>query len=152
MQDTATAIAVTAALVAILSALYARWQALAAGRANEIALHDSRLRVYNGLVRFRIHISAHGTEIKEEEVWKFAEVAELSEFYFPAGLAHRINAIFDDALKLLSLNKQWEELRKYEPEKAKPLVEQRHTLMRGARDECYKIGNELKQHLRVGGA
>ena len=152
MQDVATVISVVAALVALLSALYARWQALAAARANEIALHDSRLRVYNGLVRFRAHISARGTGIKEEEVWKFAEVAELSEFYFPGGISPRLNTVFEDALKLLSLNEQWEEYRKYEPDKAKALVEQRHSLMRGARDECYKIGNELKQHLRVGGA
>ena len=142
MQDTATVIAVVAALVAMLSALYARSQAIAAGRANEIALHDSRLRVYNGLVRFRAHISARGTGITEAEVRNFAEVAELSEFYFPGGVSPRLNTVFENALKLLSLNEQWEEARQYDPAKAKTLVEERHTLMRGSRDECYKIGNE----------
>lgn len=152
IEDTATLIAVGAAFVAALSALYARWQALAAGHANEIALHENRLTVYKGLVRFRAHISAHGTSIKEEEVCRFAEAAELSEFYFPPHIHPRLDAIFEQAMKLLSLNDEWEQAKQYDQDKANGLVKQRHELMRGTRDECYQITNELKPHLRVGGA
>jgi len=94
VEPYATIVSVLAALVAGLSALYARWQAQAAKRANEIALHDSRLRVYNGLVRFRAHISARGTRLNEDEVWRFAEIAELSEFYFSEGIASRLSKVF----------------------------------------------------------
>lgn len=145
-------VAIGAAFVAALSALYARWQAIAAGRANEIALHENRLTVYKGLARFRAHISARGTSIKEEEVWRFSEIVELSEFYFPSTLYPRLNKVFEDALKLLSLNDEWEEARRHNEEQAKAFVKQRHELMRATRDECYKITEELKPHLRVGAA
>lgn len=151
IHDTATIVAICAALVAALSALYARWQASAAARANEISLHETRLNVYKGLARFRAHISACGTGIKEEEVWRFAEIVEMTEFYFPPDVHPRLNAIFEQALKLLSLNDEWEDAKRYDQDKAKTLVKERHKLMRGTRDECYKIGNEIKRHLRVGG-
>jgi hypothetical protein len=152
MQDFGVAVAVISALVAGLSALYARWQAQTAKRANEIALHENRLSIYKGLVRFRTHISALGTSIKEEEVWKFGEVAELGEFYFPSELGKRLEAIFEGALKLLSTHEQWQETQQFEGEKARAMVKPMHELMRSTRDECYKVSNELKAYLRVGAA
>jgi len=145
-------VAIGAAFVAALSALYARWQAVAAGRANEIALHENRLAVYKGLARFRAHISARGVTIKEEEVWRFSEVVELSEFYFPSTIYPRLNKIFEDALKLLSMNDEWEEARRSNAGQANSIVKMRHELMRAIRDECYKITDEIKRHLRVGAA
>jgi hypothetical protein len=150
IEDPSTLVAIGAAFVAALSALYARWQALAAGRANNIALHENRLSVYKGLARFRTHISARGTGIKEEEVWRFAEIAELSEFYFPPVIHLKLNAIFEQAMELLALNDDWENAKQNGSEKANILVTERHNLMRHTRDECYKIADELKLHLRVG--
>lgn len=149
-EDVSTLVAVGAALVAALSALYARRQAVAAGRANVIALHESRLNVYRGLVRFRAHISARGTNITQEEVWRFAEIAELSEFYFPPQVHRGLDAVFEQSLKLLSLNADWEDARQCNSERAKSLVTERHELMRATRDECYRITGELKTYLRVG--
>jgi hypothetical protein len=152
MQDIGAAIAAISALVAALSAVYARWQARAAKRANEIALHENRLGVYKGLVRFRAHISAWGTGIKQEEVGAFGEVAELGEFYFSPELGKRLEAIFEDALKLLSSHEEWQQAQQFDVEKARAMVKPMHALMRATRDECYKISNELKVHLRVGAA
>lgn len=152
IESMATVLAIGSAFIAALAAFYARWQAMAAARANEIAIHESRLNVYRGLARFRVHITAHGTNIKEEEVWRFAEIAELSEFYFPPGIHPRLNKIFQDALKLLSLNDQWEDARRRNDEQAKVLVKERHELMKAMRDECYDITGELKPYLLVGAA
>lgn len=151
-EDAATVVAVGAAFVAALSALYARWQAMAAGRANEISLHENRLAVYKGLARFRVHITAVGVGLKEEEVWRFAEIAELSEFYFPPKIHPRMNGVFEQALKLMSLNDEWNEAKQSDPGRVRNLVTERHELMRCIRDECYKITDELKRHLRVGEA
>ena len=150
-EDISSVIAIVAALVAALSALYARWQAKAARRANEISLHANRLAVFTGLARFRVHVTARGTGISEEEVWRFAEIAELSEFYFPSAVHPKMSAVYEQSLKLLSLNDEWEHARQHEPEKAKALVGPRHELVRNTRDECYKITDELKKHLRIGG-
>lgn len=151
IEETATVVALGAAFVSALSALYARWQARAAQRANQIALHENRLAVYKGLVRFRGYISARGVGIKEDEVWHFVEIAEISEFYYPSDIHARLDAIAERSLKLLSLNYEWEEAKQYEPEEAKALNEQRQALMREARDECHKVSNDIKPHLRVGG-
>jgi len=152
MQDISTAISVLSALVAALSALYARWQANTAKRANEIALHDSRRSVYNDLVRFRAHISARGTDIAEEEVWKLAQVAELAEFYFPADIGARLNEVFESCLKILSLNDEWRNAQTFDPVGARELVKPRHERMRQARDSCFLIGDDIKKYLCIGKA
>jgi hypothetical protein len=142
--------AVLAALVSALSALYARWQAGSSKRANEIALHENRLNTYKGLVRFRAYITARGVGIKEEEVWKFAEVSELSEFYFSGYVHGRLESVFKRSLDLLSLNDRWETDKPADRNEMIELNRKRHDLMKEIRDDCYAISDELKPSLRVG--
>lgn len=149
-MDTGSLISLCSAFAAILAALYARWQAVAAKKANEISLHENRLKVYSGLSRFRVHMTGQGTNIKEEEVWRIAEMAELSEFYFSENIAAQMNSIFDRSLKLLSLNDDWKEAKEVDFSAAKPLVQLRHDLMREIRDDCHTITDDMKRVLRVG--
>lgn len=152
MFDDSSIIAIIAALVAMLSALYARWQAAAAGRANEIALHENRLKIYKGLSRFRAHIITRGSKLNEEEIWQFSEIVELSEFYFSADIHTHLNTVLEQAMELLWLNDEWEDAKQNSPEHAKNLVSKRHELMKTTRNECCKIREVIKQHLRVGRA
>lgn len=131
--------------------MYARWQAGSSRRANQIALHENRLNTYKGLVRYRAYVTARGTGIKEEEVWKFAEVCELSEFYFPAHIHTRLESVFKRSLDLMSLNDRWQTDKPEDREEMSELNRKRHSLMKEIRDDCYAIGNELKPFLRVGG-
>jgi hypothetical protein len=149
-DDTAAVIAFLSALVAMLSALYARWQARAADKSNQIALHADRLDVYKGLVRFRAYITARGVSIKDDEVWKFAEAAELSEFYFPAAVHKRMDSVFQRAIELLSLNDQWETNKPLDRDEMIKLNRKRQDLMKEIREDCYAISDEFKPHLRVG--
>lgn len=151
-MDTGSLISLCSAFAAILAALYARWQATAAKKANDISLHENRLKVYSGLSRFRVHITGQGTNLKEEEVWRFAEIVELSEFYFSENISVRMNSVFDRSLKLLSLNDEWNMAKEFDHSTAKPLVQPRHDLMREIRDDCYKIADDMKGVLRVGNA
>jgi hypothetical protein len=152
LEDLSATVALGAAFVAALSAVYARWQANAAKRANEIALHDRRLSVYNGLGRFRVQVTGHGPSLKEDEVWKFYEAVESSEFYFPSQVQPRLNHLFEEALKLLTLNDEWRHARDTEPARAPSLVKSRYDLVRELREECQRVTNELKPYLRVGDA
>ncbi|MBL8417383.1 MAG: hypothetical protein JNN31_04020 [Dechloromonas sp.] len=151
-MDPGSLISLCSAFAAILAAVYARWQATAAKKANEISLHENRLKVYSGLSRFRVHITGQGTNIKEEEVWRFAEIVELSEFYFSENISVRMNSVFDRSLKLLSLNDEWKTAKEFDHCTAKPLVQPRHDLMREIRDDCYKMTDDMKGVLRVGSA
>jgi hypothetical protein len=150
MEDTATLISLASALIAILSAIYASRQAKAAALANRIALHADRLDVLNGLSRFRVHVVARGASITEDEVWKFAEVVERSELYFPESVYRGMNSLQEKALRLMSLNEQWHEAQAQEPERAPSLAKPKQEFMREVRDECQKLTDELKKHLRVG--
>jgi len=152
LQNTSTLIAIGAALVSGLAALYARWQANAAGRANEIAIHENRLKIFKGIARFRGQVAAHGPSLKEDEVWLFSEVAELSEFYFPSNVSRGLQAVFDESLKLLSANDEWRIARESEPDKAPSLVWPRYDLSRKLRDDCTTLLGEMKPLLRVGQA
>lgn len=151
-EEISASVAIAAALVAALSALYARWQAKAAVQANEIALHENRLSIYNGLARFRVHIVGRGAAITEEELWRFAEIAERSEFYFPADIYEKINTLYEQGLRLMSLHEQWKELQELDPEKARTLARPKQEFMRETRDECFKVSEQLKSHLRIGTA
>lgn len=148
--DISILISIVSAFIAALSALYAGRQAQAASRANKIALHENCFSIYKGLVRFRTHIGAKGTGIKEDDVWQFSEIAELSEFYFPSAIHSQLNTISKQAMDLISLNHEWETLREYDPEGAKVLANNRDKLMRTTRDKCFKISDEIKIHLRIG--
>jgi hypothetical protein len=152
LEDLGALVAVGAAFVATLSALYARWQARAAKRANEIALHDHRMDVYSALVRFRVHLTGNGANIKEEEVWRFGGAMDASEFYFPLHIHPRMLYVFNESFRLMSLNEEWRTARETEPERAPGLVKPKFDLSRELRDECERIANELKPYLRVGEA
>lgn len=148
--DTSTLFAVGAAAFSGLSAIYARWQANATKRANEISLHQDRLSVYRGALRFASHVAARGTHVKEGEVWLFRESVDSSEFYYSASIPKDLAEVFEKTLRLLTLNDEWEHARQSHEPNAIDLNTQRHEIMRSVRDTGYKIANEMKVHLRVG--
>jgi hypothetical protein len=152
MEHVGLAISVVSALVALLSAIYARRQASSASKANEISLHENRLNIYKSLVRFRAHISALGASIKEEDVWLFGEASEMAEFYFPENIAERMKAVFENARKLLSQHEEWRELQNFDHSQAKAMVAPMQALMKDTRDECYSLSDAIKPLLRVGAA
>lgn len=143
-------ISLCSAVVAMLAAVYARWQAMGARKANEISLHENRFKVYSALARYRVHLTGQGTNVREEEVWRIADAAELSDFYFPPEIPSRMQRIFERSLELLSLNDEWKDAKEANDEKAKELVKPRHELMRQIRDDCLSIGNDMKTYLRIG--
>jgi len=151
-EDTSALVALASALVSGAAALYARWQAHAAKRANEIALHESRLRVYNGLTRFRGHLKAHGLSLKEEDVWNFSDLVDACEFYFPANVAACVNSIDAKAMLLLHKNQAWCETREAELEKAQRLEKDRHELWITLIDDCTAAKAQLRPFLYIGEA
>jgi hypothetical protein len=150
--DLSTAIAVTAALVSSLAAVYARWQAKAAKRANEIALHENRMRVYKALNRLKAQLAAHGTNLTEDEVWNFFEAVEASEFYFPASVHPKLRSIWMSSVSVLAKNEEWREARETDPLNAPKLVQPRREFIKSVQAECEFVATELKPFLRVGEA
>ena len=95
-------ISIGSALVAGLSALYARWAVKASKHQNEISLHSERLNVYKGVTIFGSKLAATGPAINDGDVWKFHEWVQLSEFYYNTAIHKRLDKVFAQALAMLS--------------------------------------------------
>lgn len=145
-------IAIGAALIATLSALYARWAAQAVQRANEISLHNERLDIYKGLVTFRSVISARGPGFSERYLWRFYEHVQMSEFYFGGAEYKKLDKIFSNGLDILGMYDSWEQVKEEDINKHKEIVKKTHELHRETRDSCEVVINLLKPKLKIGKA
>jgi hypothetical protein len=142
-------IAVGSALVASLSALYARWAVKEAKRQNEISIHAERLNVYKGVNRFGSKLATHGPSIKDNDVWAFHEWVQLSEFYFSNSLYQRLNAALTNSFELLSKNDEWSTAKEDGNSNSVDISNQRHAIHRALRDECFSIAEAMKKNLRL---
>lgn len=140
-------IATGSALVAGLSALYARWAGKAAKHQNEISIHGARLAVYKGITSFGSKLTAHGCSIDEAEVWSFGDWVSLSEFYFNASIYQRLEAAFKKSLDMLTKNDEWLHSKNEGNSNHSELNDQRYTICRGLRDECFSIADTMKEFL-----
>lgn len=94
-------IAVLAFLGAVLAALYARWSARAAQRANQIALHNPRVDIYLELRKFENCFKGFLAYPTEDDLQRFYEKAVvMSELYFPREISGAFNAFYNDCWNL----------------------------------------------------
>jgi hypothetical protein len=147
---TTNIVAVIGAVTAVFAAFYAWRQAQAAQRQNEISLHQDRLKLYRETVHFGAMLAGKGPRIAEADVWKFRETAELAEFFFPGDAQERLNNAFDNSLKLLATNDEWQEAKAVPGANAKELNAQRYKLAQSIRDECFSVAESMKGKLRLG--
>lgn len=148
----ATSIAVVSAIIALVAAVYSRWQARAARRANEISLQSERLALYRETVNFAAVLTGKGPRIAEADVWRFKETAEVVEFYFSHQVHCRLIKTFDCALKLLMTNDEWEEAKLENGTNVQELNDQRYALAKSIQSECFSVAESMKEKLRVGEA
>jgi hypothetical protein len=142
-------IAVGSALVAGLSALYARWAVKASKHQNEISLQAERLNVYKGVTIFGSKLTANGPSIQETEVWKFHEWVQLSEFYYNAAIHKRLVIAFSQALEMLAKNDEWMLAKEQSSSNTKDISDERYKIHRALRGECFSISDAMKENLRL---
>lgn len=140
-------IALLSAFVAILSALYARHSVQQARRANEIALHNEKLKIFKGILDLRAKLSANGVNIKEYELFSFYEYVQLSEFYFNKRIYEGVKDYFDCAWEVVKLRGLWETAE--EEGKKKEMVQRTHEMLRLSREKVEALEPMLKEHLRI---
>lgn len=150
LEESSNVIAVISALISCLAAVYARWQAKSGAHANKIAIHENRLRVYKGVLRFHGHICAVGISISDKEFWDFVEISEISEFYYPKNIADKLEGIVQILEKTRSLHWDCEYQNKNGREQNwDELARERNVSMKQARDTCGEIKKEMKPYLVV---
>lgn len=142
-------IAISSALVAGLTALYARWAVNTSKHQNEISLHAERLNVYKGVTLFGSKLAANGPSIQDADAWKFHEWVQLSEFYYNPSIHKRLDMAFIRALAMLGKNDEWKLAKEEGSSNAKVISDERNKIHRALRDECFSISNAMKENLRV---
>lgn len=142
-------IALAAFAVSGLAAAYARWSAKAAERANRIAIHNEKIRIYRGLLEFRAVLATRGPGFPDEDLWKFHDLVTLSEFYFSDKEYAALQEIVKDAHQVKTRNDLWKHLRDERDPNAPEAAKEMHALHRGVRDRCEIVAAQLKPGLKL---
>ena len=143
-------IATIAALVACLSALYARWSALEAKHANNIAKHNERLLIYKALLKFKSALAAKGEKFSEEDLWKFDDAVQLSEFFYKKSTFEELEKIKNNAFQVQSYVDLYEMTKTADADEYNALLKNTRTLNRQTREQCSLVAESLKKELRIG--
>lgn len=93
--STSDKIAILAALVAGLAALYARWSSMEAKKANQISLLSGRKEIYIAFFNLKMHMKQCQGSAQLAEVSKFYYLVLNAWMYFPDSLAKEINDYYD---------------------------------------------------------
>lgn len=96
-------VSIIAASIAILAALYARWSARASERANEIAIHTERLRIFKTIRHFQHEIESDGLDYPDAAHVQLIQGAELAEFYFGLNLAKALAKLVVSPVELTGI-------------------------------------------------
>lgn len=100
--ETQNFLSVIAVVIAIAAALYARWAAKAAQRANEIAIHLERLHVFKAARHFQYEIQAIGLEYSDTVQGALIRGTELAEFYFAHTVSEALSKLIEKSQKLIN--------------------------------------------------
>ena len=145
-METSNFIAALALCVSAGSAVYARWSGQAAQRANEIAIHNERLRIYKGLLAFRATLTTKGVNFPDEALWEFADLVLLSEFYFSQSAHKAMQKLLDDGNQIKARHDHWQHARDSGGDTAAAIAAI-HELHRATRDQCGVVLAMLKPDL-----
>jgi len=143
LSDFMTALALC---VSAGSAVYARWAGKAAQRANEIAIHNERLRIYKGLLEFRAVLTTRGPGFPDDELWKFGDLVLLSEFYFSKAAHEEMQKLLEDGNQIKARYEHWQSTKESRGDTV-TAVRVMNDLHRTTRDRCGIVADILKPDL-----
>ncbi|MDR8017252.1 hypothetical protein [Ectopseudomonas guguanensis] len=101
--DISDIIAILAALISGLSALYARWAYSEARRSNEITLLSHRKEIFDAFFELKIHMTQRSMRAELEQVSKFYYPSRDSTIYFESELSDKILKFYDSCFKVADL-------------------------------------------------
>ncbi|WP_305858100.1 hypothetical protein [Balneatrix alpica] len=96
-------IAIISALIAALSAIYARWASVEAKRANEISLLGHRKVIFDAFFELKIHMDQRGTCPDIKHVSKFYYPSRDAAVYFEKELSKKVSSYYSKCFKAADL-------------------------------------------------
>ncbi|WP_139204144.1 hypothetical protein [Azotobacter beijerinckii] len=96
-------IAMAAALISGLSALYARWAWNEARRANELTLLGHRKAIFDAFFHLKMHMAQKGRFASLDEVSKFYYPSRDASIYYGGSIAEKISNYYSACHKVADL-------------------------------------------------
>ena len=148
-MDNSDLFAAFALCASVGSAVYARWSGKAAQQANEIAIHNERLRIYKGILSFRATLTTRGPGFADEVLWEFSDLVLLSEFYFSDRVHKSMQKLLEDGNQIKARYEHWQDTKETR-NNSEAAVKAMNELHRATRDQCGAVADMLKPALRLG--
>lgn len=146
-MQTSDLISIASFFGALLSALYARHAVGEARRANEIAVHNEKLRIYRDVLEIHGLLTTKGVTIKERDLFSHYECIQLAEFYFSPAIYEKLKLAFDTACEIANLSDSLEAT--VDKEVKASSIENLLARWRKTREDFTIVENEMKNHLRL---
>ena len=99
-------IAIIAALVAILSALYARWSWHEAKRANKISLLQHQREIWDAFYELKMHMTQKAQFAEQHEVSKFYYHSRNAKIYFPRDVSGDIEKYYTACFEISDIHRK----------------------------------------------
>lgn len=145
MLDISNLIALGSLFAALLAAVYAKSTVRTANKANEIAIHNERLKIYRGFVSFHSALNSQGVGINDKDLWAVFEHVELSEFYYSAQLYEDFQRYFSLAREIRARKDLWSTIEEESGTQARvAYVKETHEIYK----RCLDLGKQLDQEFR----
>ena len=148
-------IAISSAVVAVFSFVYARRAVLEAKKSNEISLHSDQLKVYKYVQNFSELLSIKGPRISKDDVELFYDAIELSEFYFSAELTGELYKISRMVEELVKSNAEWHSIKSVNKNNSDNEIEMfelksvRYGLCHKLQNACDLVAMTMKQSMKL---
>lgn len=145
-------VAVLAAVAADRSANSSESSADSAIRANHLSQHNERLAMYKSLQRFHFELQIKGYDLPDKAMWEFSDAANISEFYFPQGVAEKMTAILEAANVFIATRIRWKDYNREiqsERDSAREALSSLQEQSPALRKMCKDCDEELRVFLRL---
>lgn len=134
-------------VVAAAAAAHAKSSADSAKRANEIAIHSERLKVFHGMLELRSRLTGSGTKLPDRRLFELYDFFVLCEFYFPQDIHHLATRFFDMAKEMIGHEMLVEVADNSEQRSTQ--VHRAHDALMQAKSLADELESKMKAHLRL---
>ena len=146
-MDLSLALSLISLVLAAGAVAYAKASADAASRANEIAIHGERLKVFHGMLELRTRLTAHGTKLSDRRLFELHDHFVLCEFYFPERIHKLATKFFETAREMNGHEMLIEATENHDQRSRK--VHQAHDALKQARGLADELEEAMKAYLRL---
>jgi len=105
-MDAELLLSLAALAISLLAALYARWAAIEAKKANRLSQIEKRIEIYRAFDSLRFAMLRKACGITHEETSALYQAARESEFHFPHSISEKLKKYHHVCFELAEVNRK----------------------------------------------